>query len=176
MLETRIREIKRIAKEKQQENWLFRSMLKASKIPQQEIDDAAHAIYDKVKSEIDCTQCAYCCKHITPVVSNTDIKRIAKHLELKPETVIKKWFRIDKQMGMVIKSSPCPFLKNKKCSIYDARPLDCRNYPHLHKKKITNYFTTIFSHIDLCPQIFHFYEKMKRKYMKKLDKSKVTWL
>jgi len=36
----------------------------------------------QVWQEIDCTQCAICCKHMTPTFTQTDIRRIAKHLSI----------------------------------------------------------------------------------------------
>ena len=30
---------------------------------------------------------------------------------------------------VAIKGSPCPFLENERCSIYEFRPEVCRNYP-----------------------------------------------
>ncbi len=175
-LEIKISMIKKQTAEKEQENWDFRSMLKASDISEEEIDSTAHEIYNNIKEQINCTSCGYCCKIITPVVSENDIKRIAKFLNVSITNAKRKWFKKDKNLGIILNSRPCPFLKAKKCSIYPARPLDCRSYPHLHKNRIIKYFTSIFSHIDLCPIVYHFYEGMKKSFTKKLDPKKTTWL
>jgi Fe-S-cluster containining protein len=175
-IEMKISVIRKIASQKNQENWEFRSMLKASDLPQETIDTTAHEVYQKLKEQIDCTSCGHCCKTITPIVSEADLKRIAKFLNISVKSTKQQWITKHPQLGLVFNVLPCPFLKSKKCSIYAARPHDCRSYPHLHKKKILNYFTSIFSHIDMCPFMFHFYEGMKKKLLKKLDPEKTTWL
>lgn len=173
---TKISYIKKIASQEKQNNWEFRSMLKASGLPEESIDNTAHGLFENIKNSIDCTSCAHCCKVITPVLSEVDIRRIASYLNVSIRYVKKTWLTKHEQMGIIFNSKPCPFLKNKKCSIYPARPRDCKSYPHLHRKRILNYFTSIFSHIDLCPIVFHFYEGMKREFTKKLDPEKTTWL
>lgn len=175
-LETRISLIKKLASQNEQDNWEFRSMLKASSLSQDTIDSVAHELYDQLKVQINCTQCGYCCKSITPIISEADVKRIAKHFDMTVQNAKKQWFTTHEQLGLVMNSRPCPFLKDKKCSIYSTRPHDCRSYPHLHKKGITKYLTSIFSHTGLCPIVFHFYEGMKKKFLRKLDAKKVTWL
>lgn len=175
ILETRITCIRKTVRLEQQENWAFRSMLKASGMPVKEIDTVASQIYTELKDRIDCTSCAYCCKNITPIISEADIKRIAKYLKISVSNAKKLWVKRDRDMGMIFKSRPCPFLESKKCSIYPARPNDCRSYPHLHRKNIIRYFTSIYAHMDLCPLVFHFYNNMKKKLVKKLDPKKITW-
>ena len=39
-------------------------------------------IHQQVFQEVDCLKCANCCKSIPPVVSQRDIKRISKSLDL----------------------------------------------------------------------------------------------
>jgi uncharacterized protein len=175
-LELKLSIIRKIASQKKQENWDFRSMLKASNLTPETIDTVAHELYQELKDQIDCTSCGHCCKTITPIISEADIKRIAKFLHISVRSTKQQWISKHDQMGLILNSLPCPFLKNRKCSIYPARPHDCRSYPHLHKKRILNYFTSIFSHIDMCPIVFHFYEGMKAKLLKKLDPEKTTWL
>jgi uncharacterized protein len=32
------------------------------------------------------------------------------------------------------RSTPCPFLKDNVCSVYEDRPADCSRYPYLYEK------------------------------------------
>lgn len=176
MPEIRITRIKKISREREQENWEFRSMIKAAQIKSELIDEAAHAIYNDLKTKIKCTSCGYCCKNITPIISEADVKRIAAYFKISVKSAMAKWFQKDENLGLIMNTRPCPFFLGKICSIYPARPHDCRSYPHLHKKGLIRYFTSIYSHIGLCPLVFNFYEGMKKKFLIKLDKSNQTWL
>ncbi len=91
----------------------------------------AQAIHDEVFEEMDCLQCANCCKSIPPILSNRDIKRISKKLGLSKSDFIKRYITMDEDGDTVMNASPCPFLESdNKCAIYEDRPSACRLYPH----------------------------------------------
>lgn len=61
-----------------------------------------------------------------------DRKRMAKHFDLSTKEFTKKY--CEKKQGawhlIEIPERPdCMFLKNKRCSIYEARPIQCRTWP-----------------------------------------------
>jgi Fe-S-cluster containining protein len=60
-------------------------------------------------------------------------------------------------------SKPCQFLnlKSNKCSIYEVRPADCAGFPHLTKRKMTEYIHVHKQNIDYCPATYKMVEKMK---------------
>ena len=63
-----------------------------------------------------------------------DRKRIAKQLKLNPTTFTKKYCSKHKNGFWHLKEDPknidCMFLRDKKrCSIYEARPTQCRTWP-----------------------------------------------
>ena len=59
---------------------------------------------------------------------------------------------------------PCQFLnlKSNMCSIYEVRPADCAGFPHLTKKKFTEYIHVHKQNVELCPATYKMFEKMKR--------------
>jgi hypothetical protein len=63
-----------------------------------------------------------------------------------------------------IKTSPCLFLKDLKCSVYESRPADCKSYPHLHKKDITSRLLGVIDNYSECPIVFNVYEELKTEY------------
>ena len=87
-----------------------------------------------------CTHCGACCKKETSPVNVTlgDIARISKFLGRPPEDIIGKEIKIrpfmdidspgrfELELGL---PKPCHFWKDGKCSIYKARPLNCRLFP-----------------------------------------------
>lgn len=61
-VEIDLEKIKIIGKQKEDENWRFRSYLKGLDIEEEELDKIVHEINNNVTSQIDCTKCANCCK------------------------------------------------------------------------------------------------------------------
>jgi uncharacterized protein len=53
-METDINKIRKLSKEKEDENWEFRSFLKGCDISEEKIDLIVYELYKKVSSEIDC--------------------------------------------------------------------------------------------------------------------------
>ncbi len=91
----------------------------------------AQEVHQDVFDEIDCLQCANCCKTIPPMLSKRDIKRIAQRLGMSRVAFMEKYIIVDEDGDAVINTSPCPFLQaDNKCGIYEDRPAACRLYPH----------------------------------------------
>lgn len=84
-----------------------------------------------------CTQCSYCCRHEPGFVFlyEKDLPNISKKLNLDDESFIKKYCRwVDLNDGyeylslVETKNYDCIFW-NGACSIYEARPLQCKAFP-----------------------------------------------
>ena len=81
-----------------------------------------------------CTGCGDCCRGPGYVwVKEEEIKRLAKQLNMSVEAFMKKYTR---QVGFNISltedpvTDDCIFLKDgKECSVYEARPHQCRSFP-----------------------------------------------
>lgn len=119
----------------------------------------------EVWSEIDCTQCAHCCKTMTPTYSQKDIRRIAKHLEMTPKAFTEKWLMQDPENGdWVNKTQPCQFLQpDNRCGIYAVRPADCAEFPHHLKKPFDDYNDTFIGNIHRCPATYELVRRLKKK-------------
>ena len=128
------------------------------------LDGIAAKISPEVWKEVDCLTCANCCKTMSPTYTATDIKRIAHHFDMTPSAFKEKWLTYDKKdKDWLNKTQPCQFLnmKSNKCSIYDIRPADCAGFPHLTKKKMTEYMHVHKQNIELCPATYKMVEKMQ---------------
>jgi len=121
-------------------------------------------IDQEVWKETDCTSCANCCKTMSPTYSDPDIKRIARHFKMTTDAFKKKWLRKDKEGDWLNKHLPCQFLdiQTNKCTIYPIRPKDCKGFPHLTKKKVTDYFHIHKQNIDSCPATLKMVEKLMK--------------
>ncbi len=82
---------------------------------------------------LDCEHCAFCCKMAGYVeVSNYDIRRLARHLGLTAgEFEEKHLVHVTRAGKKRIKDADitCQFLgKDRSCTVYEARPTNCRGY------------------------------------------------
>src|SRR6187549_3006466 len=85
-------------------------LLRLKKKDPRKVDDAFHGLHEEVFEEINCLNCANCCKTTSPIFYQTDIERVSKALRMKPGDFIQKYLRVDEDKDFVLKSSPCPFL------------------------------------------------------------------
>jgi len=162
-IESDIKIIEQLSRQREEANWAFRSFLKGSGLSGAKIDSRVHDIYQEVSSQIDCTQCGNCCKVITPNLSATDIKRLAclfgsTTAEFQSRFLMKN----EREEGYVFKGQPCPFLTNNCCTVYENRPRDCRSYPHLHKKEFVSRLYQVVSNCSICPIVFNVFEQLKQ--------------
>jgi Fe-S-cluster containining protein len=143
----------------------FRSFLtKIEKKNPKNIDQVTAKLSPEVWAEVDCLSCANCCKSMSPTFTPKDIKRIAAHLEMKPAEFKETWLEYDKKdKDWVNVSRPCQFLNltSNMCSIYEVRPADCAGFPHLTKKKFTEYVHVHKQNVEYCPATYKLVEKMK---------------
>ena len=128
------------------------------------LDQLTKKVSPEVWKEVDCLSCANCCKTMSPTFTPTDIKRIANHFEMTPAAFKEKWLVYDKKDNdWLNKLQPCQFLnmKTNMCSIYDIRPADCSGFPHLTKRKMTEYMHVHKQNVKLCPATYKMVEKMQ---------------
>ena len=73
----------------------------------------------------------------------------------------------DKEGEWLNVNTPCQFLdrKTNMCSIYEVRPADCAGFPHLTKKKMTEYMHVHKQNVEHCPATFKMVEKLMEKIL-----------
>jgi len=151
---------KQVSSGKAKENKKFLAGL--SKVREDIVDEAFHETHEEVFSEVDCLQCANCCKTTSPIFYPVDIDRLSKFMRVKPGEFIEKYLRIDEDNDYVLKSSPCPFLgADNYCSVYESRPKACREYPHTNRKKMTQILDLTFKNTKVCPAVLEIVERIK---------------
>ncbi|SFP91033.1 hypothetical protein SAMN05444277_103108 [Parafilimonas terrae] len=147
-------------------NQFVRYLKRVQKIQPQGLDDLAEQINTEVWQEVDCLSCANCCKKMTPTFTSKDIRRISKHLNMRPKDFKERWLKHEKKdKDWVNISQPCQFLdlSTNMCSIYEVRPADCAGFPHLTKKKMVDYMHVHQQNIQYCPATYKMVEKMMEK-------------
>jgi uncharacterized protein len=138
---------------------LFKSL--ASTNPKQ-LDSMFHEAHEEAFQEIDCLECANCCKTTSPIFRNVDINRISSKLKLKPSDFIDKYLVLDDENDYVLKQAPCPFLlEDNRCSIYEFRPQACREYPHTDRKAMHQILHLTSKNQLICPAVAVMLEKIR---------------
>ena len=94
-------------KQQEKENTVFWKWLKEDELDFKRFNK----IVKEVTEKIDCTKCANCCKEISPVLSEEDIKRAAERLNIDREEFIKKYTKTDEDKEIIFNNLPCPYLK-----------------------------------------------------------------
>ena len=126
------------------------------------LDKVVHQFHDEVFQEIDCLNCANCCKSISPTLYDKDVERLAKHLKLKPSQFVDQYLYIDDEGDYVFNQTPCPFLlPDNYCMVYESRPKACREYPHTDRKRFYQILNLTLKNTEVCPAVFDIIEKMK---------------
>lgn len=119
------------------------------------------ALHEEAFSKVDCLQCANCCKNYSPRFKTTDIKRIAKHLQMKESVFIETYLRVDEDGDFVVKTKPCPFLgADNYCSIYENRPSDCQRFPYTDEDVIYKRQALTIKNSTFCPITYFVLEKL----------------
>lgn len=136
---------------------------KLKKTNHRELDKVFHQSHEQVFRKIDCLACANCCKTTSPIFRDVDIKRISKRLRIPISQFIERYLRIDEDQDYVLKSSPCTFLgDDNKCSIYEDRPLACREYPHTDRKNMYQILDLTMTNAQICPAVHEIVNQIKR--------------
>lgn len=137
-------------------------LTRIEKNPPRGLDSMAASIDKEVWQETDCLSCANCCKQMTPTFTSKDVNRISKHLKMSAQDFREKWLYLDRNGDWMNKTTPCQFLdkKTNMCGIYEVRPADCAGFPHLTRKKMTDYMQWHKQNIAYCPATFRMVEKL----------------
>ena len=122
-METDRSKIKALSKEKEDENWKFRSYLKSSDIPPEEIDRIVRELYEQTSSMIDCKTCGNCCRVVQPLLDEEDVERLSAGLDV-PAFQFKAQYLIDDRTSrrFFFEEKPCPLLEGNLCLYYEYRP------------------------------------------------------
>lgn len=160
-LVTDLDEIKRLSRQKEEENWGFRSFLKSGSITSKKIDMVARKLYKRIAAKIDCTKCGSCCQVMDVKLDENSIKRLAKRLKISEEECVRQHLTKNREDKYIFAKMPCVFLEGTQCSLYSSRPDYCQSYPCIQNKSIVPRLINIIKNTSVCPIVYNFYEALK---------------
>jgi uncharacterized protein len=127
------------------------------------LDERVHALHESVFETISCLDCASCCRTLGPRITDTDVRRIAASLRIKPSGFVERFLVVDEDHDYIFRSMPCPFLgSDNYCSIYDVRPRACRDYPHTDRPRMYQVMSLMLKNSAVCPAVFGILERLRK--------------
>ena len=154
-----------VAEKNQKENKEFVRKLRRQK--PKDLDTVTHALHDLAFKKIDCLKCGNCCATTGPLLKVKDIDSLAASKKMKPADFTTTFLKIDEDGDFVFKSLPCPFLRTDNyCSVYEARPGACKEYPHTQQRNILTKLPITFLNSMICPAVAVVLEGLKKHYQK----------
>ena len=157
-------QIRTLAEKKRDENFRFRRFMKS----RDHSDRILRRIAEGIQEQIDCTACANCCKTSTTAISERDIDRLARHLRISRERFLADYTMPDDEGALSLRFTPeagCVFLEGNLCSVYEARPKACRDFPHLAlgTHSLGGRVASIGRWVSLCPIVYNALERYKKR-------------
>ena len=156
------KELNSLVKQNQKGLTVFFSQLKKNK--PKDLDTQFHLLHKEAFEQFNCLDCANCCSSISPIITQQDIDRLAKHLKVKPSEILQKYLYMDEDGDFVFTQTPCPFLASDNyCMVYENRPKACREYPHTDRRNMNQILDITQKNCEYCPAVFEIVSELRLK-------------
>jgi Fe-S-cluster containining protein len=157
-------QIRVLGEKKRDENMRFRRFLKS----RDHSDRILRRIAEGIEEQIDCTQCANCCKVATVQVSERDAERLAKYLRVPVARFQAEYTVETEDEGRILRrdgQTGCVFLDGRDCTVYDARPDICQRFPHMVRGNgsIASRMWQFVDRACYCPIVYNSLESFKEE-------------
>ncbi len=156
-------QIRRLGEKKRDENERFRKHLKRHNYQEKRFRALAIA----VEEQIDCRQCANCCRVATARLTERDVMKLAKSLRIPESRFIREYTDQNEEEGLILKRNEkgCVFLNGNDCLIYDVRPASCEDFPHMVRGSgsVTAKMWDYKDRAVYCPIVYNTLEEFKKE-------------
>jgi hypothetical protein len=155
-------QIQRLGEKKRAENEALRKHMKVHDLPERRLRRLAEEIQD----QIDCTQCANCCRVATTTLQPRDVERLARYFRLSAGEFKARYTMQDADEGLILKRADetgCVFLSGNHCTVYEVRPGTCEDFPHLVRGagSVTSRMWQFIDRATYCPIVYNSLEAFK---------------
>ena len=156
-------QIRRLGEHARDENLRFRHHLKRRNFQERRLKRIA----EEIEEQIDCTACASCCRVATVKITARDAEKLAKDLGVSLERFHAGYTEQSPEEGLVLKRTEtgCVFLEGNLCSVYNARPQTCVNFPHLTRGagSLVSRLWEMPDRACYCPIVYNTLEEWKKE-------------
>jgi uncharacterized protein len=154
-------QIRRLGQQKRDENSRFRAYLRNHR----HSDRRLRRFGEDIEAQIDCTTCANCCRVSEVEITDRDVDKLAKFIGMTREEFIRDSTQRSESGELILKRTEagCVFLEDNLCSVYEARPQNCANFPHLVRGtgSIASRMWRLVERAEYCPIVYNWMEKVK---------------
>jgi Fe-S-cluster containining protein len=154
-------QIRRLGEKKRDENGRFRKYMKSRVFVERQFRKAAEEVHE----EIDCRQCAECCRVSEVPLAERDIHKLAHFLGLSEKSFLEKHTARDEGGALILRRNAqgCEFLQGNDCTVYEARPGNCERFPHLLRGSgsLESRMWDLVDRATYCPIVYNWMEKVK---------------
>ncbi len=157
-------QIRMLGEKKRDENERFRRHMKS----RDHSDRILRRIAEGIEAQIDCTQCANCCRVATVTLAERDVERLARALRIKPAKFLAEYTEDSEEEGLILRrtdESGCVFLNGNECTVYESRPETCQRFPHLVRGagSIASRMWQFIDRACYCPIVYNSLEAFKKE-------------
>ena len=157
-------QIRTLGEKKRHENERFRRHMKSH----DHSDRILRRIAEDIEEQIDCTQCANCCRVASVSVTERDVERLARYLRISPAKFVADYTAESDEEGLLLRRGPdaaCIFLSGNDCTVYEARPDTCQRFPHLVRGagSIASRMWQFIDRACYCPIVYNSMEAFKEE-------------
>jgi uncharacterized protein len=157
-------QIRLLGEKKRGENLRFRRFLKSH----DHSDRILRRVAEEIEEQIDCTQCANCCRQATAVVTERDAARLARFLRISQAQFWTEYTVESEEEGRILRRTEeagCVFLEGTACTVYDARPDACQRFPHVVRGagSIASRMWQFVDRATYCPIVYNSLEAFKEE-------------
>jgi uncharacterized protein len=154
-------QIRRMGENKREENLRFRRYLKSHVFVERQFRRAAEEIHD----QIDCRQCAECCRVTEVELAERDVERLARFFRITEKAFLEQYTATGEDGELILRrtASGCVFLRGNECTVYEARPGNCERFPHLLRGSgsIVSRMWQFVDRATYCPIVYNWMETVK---------------
>lgn len=155
-------QIRRLGEKSREENLRFRKYLKTRVWVERKFRRAA----EEVHAQIDCRECAECCRVTEVQLAERDIEHLSRFLGIREKDFLEQYTMQGSEGELILKRTKekgCVFLDGNECNVYEARPGNCEKFPHLLKGSgsIPSRMWQFVDRATYCPIVYNWMEAAK---------------